>query len=151
MKHMVLASALVLFGFAGAAVAATTITVKPDDVIAGRQAGFDLQGGVAEAMKQQVAAGGSVKLFVEGAKGIAAWSRVIPSQFPPGTESGHDTKAKAEIWSDSAGFEKAAANLTTQSEKLVTLAEADDKAGFAAQYAEMGKACGACHRQYKNK
>ena len=151
MKRTIFAGAAILLAWPGFASAADTVTFKPDDVIAARQAAYDLQGGVSDAMKAGVANGVSVKPFADGAKGIAAWSRVIPSMFPVGTESGHDTKAKPEIWSDSAGFQKAAANLTVQAEKLATLADADDKAGFAAQYAEMGKACGACHRQYKNR
>lgn len=151
MKQVILAGVAATMALIGAARAADTISVNPDDVIAGRQAGFDLQGGNTEAMKAAIAGGGSVKPYAEGARGILAWSKVIPSQFPLGTETGHDTKAKPEIWSDRAGFEKAAANLTAQSDKLVALAEADDKAGFAAQYVEVGKACGACHRQYKNR
>ena len=76
---------------------------------------------------------------------------MIPSLFPAGSEKGDDTKALPEIWSNRAEFEKDAANLTTQAEKLVQLAEADDKAGFATQFQATGQACGACHRQFRAK
>ena len=50
------------------------------------------------------------------------------------------------IWSDRAGFEKAARAFWTEASKLVVLADAGDKAGFAAQYTVTTQACGACHR-----
>ena len=124
---------------------------KPDDIIAGRQAGFDLVQGILVAMKTTIDGGGSVKPLTDGAKGLVSWGHAIPGMFPPGTETGHSTKAKAEIWSDQATFDKDAANLATAAEKLTVLAEADDKAGFAAQFKEMGGACGACHRAFRER
>ena len=127
------------------------VSLPSDTVIAARQAAFDLQAGVAAAMKAGVDGGTDVKPYVQGAKGIAAWGKVIPSMFPAGTESGHGTKAKSEIWSDRAGFEKAAANLVTEAEKLQALADTNDKPGFAAQFKATGDACGACHRAYRER
>ena len=150
MKAVMMGGLALALGLMGAA-RAEDETFPSDTIIAIRQAGFDLQQGNASAMKAAVESGGSVKSFTDGAKGIASWARVIPVLFPDGSQAGHDTKAKPAIWSDRAGFEKDAANLATQADKLVTLAEADDKAGFAAQFKETGAACGACHRAYKNK
>lgn len=123
--------------------------LPPDEVIVVRQALMALQGGVAAAMKGAVDGKEDVKPLTAGAKALVSSSKVIPALFPPGTEKGHDTKAKPEVWSDKAGFEKAATNLTTQAEKLVALADANDKAGFATQFAAVGQACGACHRPYR--
>ena len=151
MRAMVMGGVVLAVGLVGMARAADQTAIKPDDVIAMRQAGFDLQGGVVAAMKATVEAGGSVKPLTDGAKGLSSWGHVIPAMFPDGTETGRNTKAKKEIWTDRAGFEKAAANFYTQAEKLVTLAEADDKAGFAAQFKETAGACGACHRAYRER
>jgi cytochrome c556 len=148
MRKIVMAAAGVMV-LAGVARAAGPVSVPADEVIAGRQAGFDLMQGVVGGMKGTIEAGQSVKPFTAGAKGIVAWAKVIPNAFPAGTESGHDTKAKPEIWSDSAGFAKAAVALQEAAEKLVTLATADDKAGFAEQFEAMGKTCGGCHRGYR--
>ncbi len=125
------------------------VSLKPDDVIAARQAAFDLQNGVMAAMKTAIDGGLDVKGLTAGAKGIGAWGRVIPAMFPDGTQTGHNTKAKPEIWSDRAGFDKAAANLVAAADKLAQLAEANDKAGFATQYTATGQACGGCHRPYR--
>jgi cytochrome c556 len=131
-----------------AAAQGTGASLQPDQIIAARQALMDLQGGVAAAMKAAVDGGQDVKALAAGAKGLVASSSVIPTLFPAGTDQGK-TKAKPEIWSDRAGFEKAAANLHAQAEKLVALADANDKAGFATQFAAVGQACGGCHRPYR--
>lgn len=128
-----------------------SVTVPADSIIASRQADMDMHNGIAAAMLAAVKSGGDVKPFTDGAKGLAASAKIIPFLFPAGTEKGHDTKALPEVWSDRAGFEKAAANLATQAEKLVQLADANDKAGFATQFQATGQACGACHRQYRAK
>jgi cytochrome c556 len=136
--------------FSGAALHAQQAgPLPPDQIIAIRKAMMDLQNGVAGAMKGAVDAKQDVKPFVPGAKGLVSSSKVIPLLFPAGTEKGGDTKAKPDIWSDQAGFQKAAANLTAAAEKLVPLADANDKEGFATQFAAVGQACGACHRNYR--
>jgi cytochrome c556 len=147
----------VVLGVAGVAVWATgamaqgaATGLQPDDIIAVRQALMDLQQGNANAMKAAVDSGADVKPLTFGAKALVASTHMIPSLFPAGTEKGHKTRAKPEIWSDRAGFEKAAANATAQAEKLVQLADANDKAGFATQFQQLGQACGACHRPYRS-
>lgn len=120
-----------------------------DEVVATRRAGMSLQGGNLAAMKQAVEAGADVKPLAGSAKALAGWGRVIPPIFPAGTESVGGTKARPEIWSDRAGFERASTNLVTQADKLSQLAEANDKAGFAAQYTATTQACGACHQNYR--
>ncbi len=151
MRKLLLGGVVLAFGLGGMARAADTVTFKPDEVIAARQAGFDGMQGLVDAMKAITDAGGSVKPLAEGAKAMASWGQVVPSLFPAGTETGHKTRAKAEIWSDSAGFQKAAADFVAAAQKLQTLAAADDKAGFAAQFKTLGGACGACHRGYRNR
>ena len=148
MSKITLAVAVAL-GLSVSGLAMAQGALKPTDIIAARQSAFDLQGGVAAAMKGTVDAGGDVKPLTAGAKGLVAWGKVIPTMFPTGTETGGNTKAKAEIWSDRAGFEKASANFVAAAEKLVALADAGDKDGFKTQFAAVGQACGGCHRPYR--
>jgi cytochrome c556 len=121
------------------------------DPILVRQGGFDFMGAIAGDMKRAVDAGTEVKPFMDGADAIAGWAEIIPSLFPAGSEKGHDTKAKPEIWSDRAGFEKAAAKLGEEAKKLCAAAKEGDKAAFAAAFKAVGQACGACHRGYRVK
>ena len=142
--------ALLVTGAAGLAWAqGAAVSVPADTIIAARQAGFDLQAGNVGGMKAAIDAGTDVKGLRDAAKGLSAWGHVIPSMFPDGTQAGHDTHALPAVWTDRAGFEKAAENFWTQADKLAVLAEANDKAGFAAQYTATTQACGACHRNFR--
>lgn len=145
MRYVALAVGLMA---AGAAVAQSSSAL---DVIAVRQAGYDLMGASADAMKRAVQVGEDPKPYADAADAMAAWGAVIPSLFPPGSDKGHDTKAKPEIWSDRTGFEAAARKFTQAAEALSEAAKAGDTAAFEARFKETGAACGACHRAYKVK
>lgn len=130
---------------------APSAMLQPDQIIAIRQAVMDLQQGSAAALKAAVDDKADVKPLAATAKGLVASSKVIPTLFPAGTEKGHNTKALAAIWSNPSGFAKNASDLNAAAEKLVTLANANDKAGFATQFTEMGRVCGTCHREFREK
>jgi cytochrome c556 len=150
MKRFLLFAAVFAVSAPGVAMA-QGISLAPDAIIAARQGGMALSGGASEAMKAAVQSGADVKPFAAGAAALAKWGSAFPALFAVGTQSGHDTKAKPEVWSDRAGFEKAAATLVSAAEKLAEVAKADDKAGFATAYAALGQACGGCHRTYRNR
>ena len=133
-------------------VAASAQTVPPlsgDTVIAARQAGYELLAADAQALKFAVDQGLDPKPYASMIKAITNWGHTIPVMFPDGTQQGHNTAAKPEIWSDRAGFEKAAGNLVAASERLQQIADSGDKDQFKTQFAAMGSACGACHRAYR--
>jgi cytochrome c556 len=130
---------------AGVAVARAEI-----DVLAVRKAGMDLQSSTIGAVNLAAKAGVEVKSFAGAGSATAAWAKQIPTLFPPGSDKG-DTKALPEIWSDNAGFMKAAAELGTAADKLTAAAKANDKDAFAAALKDVGGACGACHKTYRAK
>jgi cytochrome c556 len=119
------------------------------DPIETRQAGQDLLNGDFAGIRAVVAAKGDVKTLEKPADAMARWMRQFPSQFPPGSDKGHDTKALPVVWSDSAGFQKAADAMADASDKLAQLAKAGDADGVASQIKVVGDACGACHRTYR--
>jgi cytochrome c556 len=121
------------------------------DVIAVRQAGYDLQGGDFAFIRSVVQAKGDVKPLEAPAKAIAKWAAVIPTLFPKGTETGGDTKALPEIWSDPAGFQKIAAAANEAATKLAVAAKAGDADEVAADTKLLGEQCGACHKAYRAK
>lgn len=132
---------------------ATTGPVRAEglDPIAVRQAGFSMQGGDFAFIRSVVAAKGDVKPLEVPAKAIAKWAAVIPSLFPKGSETGHDTKALPEIWSDQAGFQKIALALGDAATKLAASAKAGDADAVAADTKLLGEQCGACHKAYRAK
>jgi cytochrome c556 len=121
------------------------------DPIAVRQAGFDLQNGDFAFIRAVVAAKGDVKPLEVPAKAIAKWTTVIPTLFPKGTETGGNTKALPEVWSDAAGFQKIALAATDAATKLAAAAKAGDVDEVAADTKLLGEQCGACHKAYRAK
>ncbi|HEX3363952.1 cytochrome c [Phenylobacterium sp.] len=81
-------------------------------------------------------------------KGTAA---ALPTWFPKGSgpETGLKTAAKADIWTDAEGFDKAATQLQTETVKLEQAAMGGDLDAIKAQDRAVGAACGACHSKYR--
>ncbi|HTZ70270.1 MAG TPA: cytochrome c [Acetobacteraceae bacterium] len=143
---------LSLFLVASPALAqAPGITVPADTLIAARQSNFLLSEGTFMGMKNAIADKEDVTVWADAAGFLANWAGTLPSLFPPGTEKGHDTKALAAVWTDRAGFEKAATRYGDAAKKLQAAAKSGDKAAFAAAFKETGKACGACHKKFRQK
>jgi cytochrome c556 len=121
------------------------------DPIAVRQAVMSLQGGDFAYIRAVLAAKGDVKPLEVPAKAIIKSTGVIPTLFPKGTESGGDTRALPEIWSDPAGFQKIAAAATDAATKLAAAAKAGDADEAAADTKLLGEQCAACHKAYRAK
>lgn len=122
--------------------------VNPIEV---RQTGMDLLSGDFLGIRAVIAAKDDVKKLENSAKAMQRWAALIPSLFPKGSETGGNTKALPEIWSDMAGFQKAAADLGIEAGKLVVAAKAGDADAVAALAKPIGDACGACHKTYRAK
>ena len=153
---------LLLAAAGGAALAAAigmSLAAEPsapsptaEQIIAARQASYDLSVMAMAEMQQALKDGTDIKKQAYAANSVARWAKVLPTLFPAGTEKGATplpTKARPEIWSNRADFEKAAANYATEAGKLADLARAADTDGFAAQLKVVSKACDACHDKFK--
>ncbi len=141
------------FLLAAAFAAASTPAARAQayDPIETRQAGQDLLSASFAGINAVVAAKGDLKAIEFPASSMARWIRQFVTHFPPGTETGHNTKALPTVWSDRAGFVKAANDLAEATEKLAQLAKAGDADGVATQVKAVGAACGACHRTYRGR
>ena len=116
-----------------------------------RQAGQDLFAAAYAGIRVVVATKGDVKTLEQPAKAMARWMRQFPTQFPKGSEEGHNTKALPAIWSDAEGFQKTANEMVDAATKLAELAKAGDADGVAAQVKAMGEVCVACHKTYRER
>lgn len=132
-------------------VAAGVARAEGLDPIEVRQTGLDLLAGDFSGIKAVITAKGDMKTLENPAKAIQRWAMVMPTLFPKGSETGHNTKALPEIWSDSAGFQKAAAALGDAAGKLAVAARAGDADAVATEFKAVGDACGACHRSFRAK
>ena len=141
MKRIIAMAVLLSAGFVGGSFAA--------DPIAARQ----------NIMKNNGAAAGVGAKMVKGEMDfdpVAAqiifrtWNSAangIVFLFPPGSETGMDTKASPKIWEDMAGFEAAAAKLAAATSNV----EITDLDSFKAAFGAAGQACGGCHEAYRVK
>jgi len=68
--------------------------------------------------------------------------------FPEGSETGHDTEAKATIWTDRAGFEAKLEEFNAQVDAAI-VANPDSLEALNAAAGPVFKACKACHEGYR--
>ncbi len=123
----------------------------PIEIIQDRQANQKRVGDIADALRKAIADKTDVTTLVPLTEELSTRAHRLQTLFPAGTETGNNTKAKPEIWTDRAGFIKASTNYEVAVDKLNMLAKAGDAAGFADQMKVTGGTCGACHRAYRNR
>ncbi len=70
--------------------------------------------------------------------------------FVAGSDKGN-TDAKPEIWSDAAKFKSAAEKMEREMSKLAQAAKGGDLNAVKSQFGETGKACKACHDDFRKK
>ncbi|THD57604.1 cytochrome c [Phenylobacterium sp.] len=141
---------------AGAATAADPTPAAP--VSAGgkaavaRQAHFEDQAAGFKAIGDELKKETPDKAAIQaGADKINATAQDLPSWFPRGSgpEAGVKTAAKAEVWTDAAGFADAAQRLQDETAKLQQVAMAGDLDAIRAGVRATGAACAGCHAKYR--
>jgi cytochrome c556 len=77
----------------------------------------------------------------------------VPTWFPAGSgpSSGEKTKAKAEVWTDPAGFKAAANAFAAQAAKLNAAAQTGDADQVQAEFMAIRGTCKGCHDKFQNK
>ncbi|MGK2924824.1 MAG: c-type cytochrome, partial [Lysobacterales bacterium] len=73
---------------------------------------------------------------------------VYGEMFPEGSETGHDTEARATIWSDRAGFD-AALQAWGEAVDAAIAADPQDLESLQAAAGPVFKKCKACHEDYR--
>ena len=151
-KAVRLASAAALVALA-AALPAVAQFAKPEDAIAYRQSVMTVMGthfGRLGAMVQ-----GKVPFDAKAADAnahVVHEMSLLPfSAFGPGTDLGHDTKAKPDIWKDPAKFQAAAKEMQQQVVKLDAAAKGGNPAAIKTAFGDTAKACDACHDNFREK
>jgi cytochrome c556 len=100
-------------------------------------------------VKGALTGGADVRQIFHEPEGLALWANAIPGLFPAGS-GGEGSRARLEIWTDRAGFERRAADLGAAANRLAERARAGDQAGFAAAADAVEAACTACHSAYRS-
>ncbi|WP_424135231.1 cytochrome c [Roseomonas chloroacetimidivorans] len=142
-RFPLLAAALAALLGAGAAFA------QPDPIPTRKEGLRRMQTNL-EAIDAVVKAGGDTRQTVSRADEMVAFFRNLPALFPPGSD-GEGSRAQPAVWTDRAGFERAAANAVSAAEALQQAAASGDAAATGQAVRAMGGACGACHRNNRRR
>lgn len=145
--------AIVLAALAGTgAVSAATLSIA--DAISIRKANFKEIGGAFKTINDEIKTGAPDTNTVRPlAKDLARRAALVKDHFPAGSgpESGIKTKAKAEIWSDRAAFDKLAGSLVTSTAALERAAKTGDLAAMTKARNAVGGTCKSCHTKFREK
>lgn len=149
MKRLLLATMAALGALASLPAAAQF--QKPEDAIKYRQSALTVMGthfGRIGAMAQ-----GKVpfdaKTAAENADIVATMSRLPFTAFGEGTDKGLPTRAKPEIWKESAKFKAAADTMATEVGKLDAAAKSGSLDAIKAAVGAVGKSCKGCHDDFR--
>ena len=93
----------------------------------------------------------SIDTIRRNADHIARFSTEAPALFPHGTgpETGHRTRAKAEIWSDPDTFRQRMTAFQAEAERFNQTAQSGDLAAIRAAQPGLADACKNCHDRFR--
>ncbi|NMM08636.1 cytochrome c [Polaromonas sp.] len=126
---------------------------KPEDAIKYRQSAMFVMGthfGRIGAMANGKAPY-DAKVAETSAAVVADMSKLPWAGFVAGTETGGNTKAKPEIWTEQAKFKENNEKLMAQTPKLAAAAKTGDLAALKIAFSATAEACKACHDDFRNK
>jgi cytochrome c556 len=75
-------------------------------------------------------------------------AEVFPTLFPPGTQTGHDTRALPAIWERRDTFEQQSQDLIDAAKAAMTAAD-EGFGPFRSAFRDVGRACRACHQDFR--
>lgn len=142
---LVLIIAPYFFGVAGLAAGMA-------DAVKTRHDNFHKLGGDFKAIADQLKADKpDITVIQAKAADAKALGATMSSWFPVGSgpESGEKTEAKAEIWSDAAGFAAKREAFQTEATKLQQVAAAGNLEAIKGQFKATGESCKACHTSFR--
>ncbi|TAL28815.1 MAG: cytochrome c [Phenylobacterium sp.] len=117
-----------------------------------RHVNFEKLGAAFKGLNDELRKGSPDKaVLAANAKTINASAAALPTWFPRGSgvQARPMSEAKAEIWTDAAGFTAAASNFRTEAGKLNTVAASGDIDAIKAQVRPTFMACKGCHEKFR--
>jgi len=147
-----LLATVISIGVLGGASLEALAQAKPDVLVKQRQAAMTLQGkylGPIGAMMKG-AAPYNADVVALNATFLENLARMPWDGFDASTK-GEKSKAKPEVFTDTAKFKAAADTLEAETAKLGAAARAKNEAGVRAAFGGVAKACGSCHDGFREK
>jgi cytochrome c556 len=151
--RIIVSAAVLAVGMAGVALAADKkMPTKEESIVKYRQAVMMSQAGHMGAAADIIF--GKVEFKDQlGAhvNALAATIKDIPMLFPKGTEKVGKTKALKKVWTENKEFKKKAKDAEEKAEALAKVVAAGDTAKYIPAFKDLGKACKACHKDFRKK
>jgi cytochrome c556 len=141
-------------GLALAAAGGAYAQFSPKEAVGVRVNGYRETGAAFKTLNDQLKSDTPIKIMLRtSARRIVETARDQYGYFPQGSgkETGEKTKAKAEIWSDPAGFKAVQDNFQKQAALMSQAVDAGDVGQMKTQAHALGEACAACHNKYREK
>jgi cytochrome c556 len=143
------------FAIAAAAIALATPAsaqfAKPEDAIKYRQGGLFVMAqhfGRIGAMVNGKAPY-DAKAAADNAAIVAEMAKLPWAGFAPGTDKGLPTRAKPEVWSESAKFKENQEKLVTETAKLLAAAKTNNLDTLKVAFGSTANTCKGCHDTYR--
>jgi cytochrome c556 len=89
------------------------------------------------------------KVAAENAELVASMSRLPFAAFGPGTDKGGPTRARPEIWKDSAKFKTASDRMIADASRLESAAKSGNFEALKTAVGLVGQGCKACHDDFR--
>ncbi len=132
--------------------AAGPLFAAPADNVRSRIANFRELGASFKTVNDSLRAPEPQTFLIQiAARQIVNYSREMPGWFPAGSgpESGAKTKAKDEIWSQTAKFKAAQVAFSKQALALQAAAQAGLAPAIRTETVKLGKTCKGCHDTFR--
>ncbi|MCR5866321.1 MULTISPECIES: cytochrome c [Aquincola] len=126
---------------------------KTEDTIEYRQGAFFVMGqhfGRIGAMANGKAPF-DAKAAADNAEIVNTLAKLPWAAFGEGTDKGHNTKAKPEVWKEQDKFKSAAAKMQDETGKLLVAAKTGDLAQLKTAFGSTAQTCKACHDDFRAK
>lgn len=142
MRSRVVAAGLLLLAAGGGT------ALAQQDLSAERRALMRQQVESFRAIAPVVRSSGDPRSVQQQAEAVLATARRKMTLFPPGSDR-DDDRARPEIWTDRATFDRDGQALIDAATALSAAASAGDRAAFAAAFQATSNACSACHDRFR--
>jgi len=137
----------------GVAAGAVLAQAKPEQLVKQRQSVMTLQGkyfGPLAAMAQAKAPY-NADIVRRNAAFLDNLTRMPWDTFDPSTKDVKPSGALPAIWEQPDKFKDAASRLENEAHKLYEVSRSGDEAAVKAQIGAVGKSCGGCHNDFRQK
>lgn len=125
---------------------------KPEDAVRYRQSAFALMGSHMSRINGQLKSGSPDMRAIQSSAALVQTLAPLPFEaFMPGSESAAGSKARPEVWKDSARVKELGERMQAEVDKLATVASGGDVRAIQAQVGAVGQSCKACHDDFRAK